>query len=145
MAAAVLATFAVRGQFAELGRRLSAPRATLRPRRCSPDLLELGVRANTLIPPGAAVQYASRRPPEVSDPDRRRFGPGLRPDADEAKETVRYLLAPRVVFAPGPFEPPPHGSPPPYLVVTGAHLRIPGITPLFENPAGGVYRRGAAP
>lgn len=144
MAAAVLAVLAIRGQVGDFMRRLSAPAATLRPRRCAPPLLELGARASRLIPADASVQYASRRPPDELDPDRRRFGPGLRPDADETRETVRYLLAPRIVFAAGPFEPPPYGPPPPYLVVTGAHLRIAGVTPLFENAAGGVYRRETA-
>jgi hypothetical protein len=145
LAAVFLLLFAERGEFRALGSAFVSPQAVRPSRPLPPAYRELLARADELVPAGAPILYSSRVRAETLDPDSRRFvSDGRpRPDADEAKEFVRYALAPRVIYASGPSELPfPSDRPAPtYVLVLGSVLRHPDFTPLFENAAGGLYVR----
>lgn len=139
----VLAVFIYRGEPRRLLRQFTEPRA-LRPRVVAPAVDELAEQAAKLIPARVAVQYHGARSPVTTRNEERFAGdPRPRPEADVVKETIRYALAPRIVYARGPFEPPlpPGLQRPRYVVATGAHLSAEGFQALFENAAGGVYVR----
>ncbi|MDQ2870437.1 MAG: hypothetical protein M3S32_06825 [Acidobacteriota bacterium] len=145
LAAAFLLLFAVRGNVRGVLTAITAPRTARPPRALPPAYMELLAKTAGLVPRDAPLLYSSRIRAEALDPDSRRFASEgrPRPDADEWKEFARYALAPRILYARGPFEPPlPEDRPAPgHLLVLGGTLRHPGFAPLFENGAGGLYVR----
>ncbi len=147
LAATFLILFAARGNLPGVVTAITAPRTARAARTLPPAYMELIEKTAALVPPGAPILYSSRVRAEALDPDSRRFASEgrPRPDADEWKEFARYTLAPRVVYARGPFEPPlPGDRPAPgHLLVIGGTVRLPGFTPLFENAAGALYVRSS--
>lgn len=145
LGAVFLLLFAARGDLRPVVASFIAPETARLPRLLPPAYRELLAKAAELVPPNASVLYSSRVRAETLDPDSRRFqSEGRpRPDADEWKEFARYVLAPRIVYARGPFEPPlpEDRSAPRHLLVLGGALRHPDFSPLFENAAGALYVR----
>ncbi|MCA1612274.1 MAG: hypothetical protein ABR610_00220 [Thermoanaerobaculia bacterium] len=145
LAAVFLVLFAARGNVRGVLIALAAPRTARPARALPPAYVALLSKTAELVPPDAPILYSSRVRAEALDPDSRRFASEgrPRPDADEWKEFARYVLAPRIVYARGPFEPPlPEDRPAPrHLLVVGGTLRHPDFSPLFENEAGALYVR----
>ena len=145
LAIVFLFLFAARGDLRSVVTAITAPQTARPARPLPPAYRELLAKTAELVPPDAPVLYSSRVRAEALDPDSRRFeSEGRpRPDADEWKEFARYALAPRIVYARGPFEPPlPEDRPAPgHLLVVGGKLNHPDFSPLFENPAGALYAR----
>ena len=145
LAGVFLILFASRGDLRTLTSALR-PQDGARPPRLVPEAYrELLAKAAEVVPQNASVLYSSRVRAEDLDPDSRRFASEgrPRPDADEWKELARYALAPRTVYARGPFEPPLPGdrAAPRHLLLLGGTLRHPDFAPVFENAAGGLYVR----
>ncbi|MEP7131681.1 MAG: hypothetical protein ABI914_00865 [Acidobacteriota bacterium] len=145
LAAVFLLSFAARGDLRTLASALTSPARARPPRVLPAAYRELLAKAAEMVPPDAPVLYSSRVRAEDLDPDSRRFASEgrPRPDADEWKELARYTLAPRILYARGPFEPPlPEDRPAPrHLLLLGGTLRRADFVPLFENAAGALYLR----
>ncbi|MEP6802048.1 MAG: hypothetical protein ABJC07_08930 [Acidobacteriota bacterium] len=145
LAGVFLVLFAARGDLRTLTDALTSSGGARSPRALPAAYGELLEKSARLVPRDAAVLYSSRVRAEDLDPDSRRFASNgrPRPDADEWKEFARYTLAPRTVYARGPFEPPlPGDRPAPrHLLLLGGTLRHPDFDALFENAAGGLYVR----